>query len=514
MSPRRPRLAELKLQSLCAKAGALSHKTEEDERGWDVLVEFPFRPFDGPADMRPSPPVAYVQVKSTTTRRSLVQIKLSNALHAAQSSQPWFVVLFVSRPNERTRIYAVHFWDALIREALKEGRRAEVEKRQLNKARLTIRFSPEDERTDDLIRWMQGEIDRVKPEYAQVKSELSRSAGFEDSFGKAVMKIEAKNEDELTRAFLGLGEGLRVTSFAFTPSRFGIPSREPEIIKEESGIVHINPEPSGTAELRFRTSASAEMVVFKANVYCGPPGAPFEKQSFRFSAPCAEIVVNQADLSVSTAEINITGKHSLETFEKFSTLKAWFQDGPIELQIWTHAGRVTMGTLRSNGPRQSEWKDVAAAFKLLRSICSPADQEQIQIELKDLYSAAGLKTFVDISSAPTVWIEFEPAEGQPEKYTSLLYWFSTNLGNREAFALVERPVLRDIWIEDGKRRQVTAGAARFVDRFVLSGTQEENYAHFEQDFENRLARLIEAGGAPCGLGELRKFIGAGRSENS
>jgi hypothetical protein len=53
-----------------------------------------------------------------------------------------------------------------------------------------------------------------------------------------------------------------------------------------------------------------------------------------------------------------------------------------------------------------------------------------------------------------------------------------------------------------------------VDRFVLSGTQEENYAHFEQDFENRLARLIEAGGAPCGLGELRKFIGAGRSENS
>jgi hypothetical protein len=406
-------LAELKLQSLCAKAGALSHKTEEDERGWDVLVEFPFKPFDGPADMRPSPPVAYVQVKSTTTRRSSVQIKLSNALHAAQSSQPWFMVLFVSMPNTRTRIYAVHFWDALIRDALKEGRHAQLEKKPLNKTRFAIRFAAEDDRSDDLIQWMQQEIDRVKPDYAQVKTEISRSAGFEEGFGKVAMKIEAKSEDELTRAFLGLGEGLRVTSFTFTPSRFGIPSAEPEAIKDEGGIVHITPEPSGTAELRFRTSASPEMVVLKADVYRGPPSTPFEKQTLRFSAPCAEIVVKQQDLSVSTAEINITGKHSLETFEKFSTLKVWFQDGAIELQIWTHAGRVALGTLRSHGPRQPEWKDVAAAFKLLRSICSPADQERIQIELKDLYSASGLKTFVDISNAPTVRVEFERAESQP-----------------------------------------------------------------------------------------------------
>jgi hypothetical protein len=35
------------------KAGALCHKVEEDESGWDFLIEFPAKPFAGPADMQP-----------------------------------------------------------------------------------------------------------------------------------------------------------------------------------------------------------------------------------------------------------------------------------------------------------------------------------------------------------------------------------------------------------------------------------------------------------------------------
>lgn len=52
MIKRLPRYAELKLQSLCAEAGALCHGVDEDESGWDCLIEFPEKDFPGPADAR------------------------------------------------------------------------------------------------------------------------------------------------------------------------------------------------------------------------------------------------------------------------------------------------------------------------------------------------------------------------------------------------------------------------------------------------------------------------------
>lgn len=499
MIARIPQLAERKLQALCSEAGALSHKTEEDERGWDFLIEFPFKPFDGPTDMRPSPPVAYVQVKSTTGNSSACRIKLSNALHAAQSSQPWFLILFVFRSKKQTKIYAVHFWEALICQSLKEGRLAEIKKRPLNKTKITIRFLKEDDRTDNLVQWMQAEIDKVKPDYSQVKSRISRSAGFEDGTGTALMTIEAKSKQELAKNFLGLGEGVEVKSFVFTPSRFGISSPFPTF-EGKDGIVYITPEPSGEVELRFRDLVTAETINLPATVYRGP------EQSFRFSSACVEILVNLAGTPTCSAEISVSGKQELEVFEKFSTLRAWLQGGPVELQIWSEKGRVSIGSLRSEEPPGPEWKDMAIALRLLRSIASPADERKIQVELKTLFAASGLKTFLDISNAGSVRIEFEPAEDQPERYTSLLYWLRTNLDEHEFYSLVERSVLSDILIEDGKRRQVTAGAARVVERYVLSRSKEENRAQFEADFEKHLARLGEAGGVPFGIGDLLKFI--------
>ena len=60
MIKRLPRYAETELQRLCAKAGALCHAVDEDESGWDRLIEFPEKEFPGPADTRPPRAVAYV----------------------------------------------------------------------------------------------------------------------------------------------------------------------------------------------------------------------------------------------------------------------------------------------------------------------------------------------------------------------------------------------------------------------------------------------------------------------
>ena len=409
MIGRLPRFAELKLQSLCAEANALSHKTEEDERGWDFLVELPAKPFDGPPDMRPSSPDVYVQVKSTRNNRLACPIKLTNALLAAQSPHPWFVVLVRARPGGQTKLYAVHVWEAIMRNTLKDARRAHYEKRPLNQTHLIVHFSPADEKSGELIPWMQAEIDRVKPHYDEVKRSIYENAGFEEGRGSGVMTLHARNPQELRRNFLGLGDGLRVSSFTYTASRFGMEDPEPKI-KDQDGTIHFTPSPSGEGELRFRTSATTETITLPAAIYSAPPGVPFEEKTFRFSAPCAEIVVTPSDPTCDTAEIHLSERQNLETLENYATLKAWFQDGPIELQIWSQAGRISVGNLRSQASRETGWKDIAAAFKLLRTIASPADQARIKMDLEDLPSVSGLKTFLDVSMASTVRIEFEPVD--------------------------------------------------------------------------------------------------------
>ena len=61
---------------------------------------------------------------------------------------------------------------------------------------------------------MQQEIDRVKPEYDEVKRGIGRNGWFRRSgHGTALMTLEANSEAELARNFLGLGDGLRVSRF-------------------------------------------------------------------------------------------------------------------------------------------------------------------------------------------------------------------------------------------------------------------------------------------------------------
>jgi hypothetical protein len=204
---RLPRYAETELQRLCAKAGALCHSVDEDESGWDRLVEFPEKELLGPADTRPPRAVAYVQVKSVEKGALTCRVKLTNALRAAQSPQPWFIMLVTGEMREQpSRIYAVHVWEELIRRTLKAVRRAHNEGRSLNKSSLTIRFSQGDEKGDGLVQWMQDAIDAVSPDYEAAKRAINRTAGYEDGYGDAALTIEADNEEEILKNLLGLGK--------------------------------------------------------------------------------------------------------------------------------------------------------------------------------------------------------------------------------------------------------------------------------------------------------------------
>lgn len=135
MIKRLPRWAELAFESRCAAAGALAHSPDEDQNGWDYFVEFPPQSHPGPADTHPPAKSAHVQIKSKRKRKLTCRVSLSNALKAAQSTQPWFLVLVVvENETSQAEIYAVHLWEKFVRRALKAVRIAENTGKPLNRA--------------------------------------------------------------------------------------------------------------------------------------------------------------------------------------------------------------------------------------------------------------------------------------------------------------------------------------------------------------------------------------------
>ena len=74
----RPAQDEFKL--LCSLAGLTCNRSEEDDHGWDFMIEFPPpRDSSQPLDKAAGPRQALVQVKSTQGQLPRTRMKVSNA---------------------------------------------------------------------------------------------------------------------------------------------------------------------------------------------------------------------------------------------------------------------------------------------------------------------------------------------------------------------------------------------------------------------------------------------------
>jgi len=503
MIKRLARFAELQLPTLCAEVGALCHQVEEDESGWDFLVEFPPKAYAGPADTHPARKCAYVQVKSAQRQRLSCRLKLSNALLAAQSPHPWFVVLGVARTrNKPLKLYAVHVWEELMRRTLKAVRRAENEKRPLNRCWLIIPFNAADERNEKLVLWMQEVIEAVGSDYEQAKKTLYQTLGYEDGYGTASLTIEGVTGEEVLKNFLGLGSGLPISRFTFTPSRFGINSPEP-LIDALSGVVHVTPSPAGVCEIRLRGPHSSDPIILEGKIYgTGIPELPREQQRVRFSAEFLEIVWSPTEGSECSTELKPDEKTDLLTIENYATLNEWLGKGEIDVQVWSKGKRVVAGVLRGKPDLRWEWSIAARTLRLLRNIAGPAMQHRIRVSLKDITTASGLKTFYQLVEAGSFRLDFVPLPDAPPRFSSVLYWFHVDIGDEVFYALVERNITEDLLIEE--RRCVTAGEPRRLEAYVLTNATVDDRKIMSHDYE-RVAEQEPDAPRLC-LGNLRELI--------
>ncbi|MBN9603021.1 MAG: hypothetical protein J0G33_08820 [Afipia felis] len=436
---RLPRFAETNFASLCAKAGALCHESQEDENGWDYLVEYPDDAASSSPDTRPPAKRAFVQVKSTQGKRLTCSIKLSNARKAAQSPDPWFVVLTVER-NNKPRTYVIHIWKDLIASFLRSVRQAYIDNTPEHKKRLSLTFTEADYHSDDPVGWMRAEIERVGSDYSDEKRKISKTVGYENGFGAGKMIVEVESIEQLHNEFLGLGSGLSVSRFTYTPGRFGILDPKPEI-DISHGTIHIKPDPIGDCELRLRNVRTGTLATLPGKIFTHSfPGALTAERRVRFSAPGLEITWATGSDGRCTFSQDLTVSLDLASLENLLRIVSWLQRDAVVLQIWVN-GRRSITAEISPDKTRFDGSEHLKIVGTLRSL-SPAHSPDCRISAADVSASSNLLFLHQVVSSPKLRIEYEPVPEGDYDYDTSIYYSTAEVGSLTVYALIETLHLR------------------------------------------------------------------------
>jgi hypothetical protein len=486
------RFAETSFASLCAKEGALCNESQEDENGWDYLVEFPSASWPGSADTQPPSHRAFVQVKSTRNRRLSCSIKLSNALKAAQSRDPWFIVLIIATEGG-PKLYAVHVWEQLIEKMLRAVRQASIDKVPLHKRRMAVDFETSDLRADDVVGWMSAVIGAVKPDYPDAKKRIYETIGYANGVaGSGKLTFAANNINEIFDEFLGMGKGLPVSRFTYTPTRFGISDSRP-LIDVAEGRVEITPTAAGECELRMRGSNGSAMSLPAKLYVLGMPWLPPSDQRFRVAATGFEIVwMNDGDSSF-TANLDFASRSDLDTIGRFATTIIWLCQGPIDVQVWAKGGRLVGGVLNADSRQHHgyDWQKVLDIVETLKSLPANASAPWLQLSVVDIDKGAhDVYLMHQVVSAPSFRFEFMPLSDTPEVFTTLLYYSTADVGQLTAFALIERRVLASATLDDGRRR-VDLDKAIVRESWIVHDASDAQRLMMREDYDHHLGKMSE-----------------------
>lgn len=503
---RLPKYAELSFARACSFGDAIAHRPDEDENGWDYLVEFPPSNHPGHQDTHPATLKAFVQVKSTIGSKLACSIKLSNALKASQSNLPWFLVLCVapSRKSKPLRIYAKHLWKDEIAAMLRAVRAAEVNNEILSRKRITVSFRDADESSEEcLVHWMRSCIDAVGSNYLQLKQSIYETVGFEDGYGEGNMSVVFENWDALLDNFLGLGDGLAGAKFSFTPSRFGINDKEPEVALKDA-LVRITPTSIDDCEIRLRGASPEGVISFPGKVYMvGAPILANESRRFRFSAPGVEIVWSPDGYSKFDLKLDYHRSFSLSELEKLTLAMCWAEKGPFDVQVWSRGRRIVGGTINDEKVDQAGKANWEKLFKILRMLVTfpgATTNANLSLTLAELSRSGGDLYFMyQMTGASSIAVTLVPLLELPRDAVIGVYYMRVQVGGWNACLVAERPLRSMIGMDDGQVR-LEFGKDVIHEKWIARGDSDSSM--IEGDYERLINDIRATGRSLFEFGDL------------
>lgn len=337
--PRFSKQGEREFARICADAGIICQKVEEDESGWDYLIEFPTSDITGPgAEDQTGGVHAYVQVKSTTGKKLTTKVSVSNALRSVQHSSPWFIVLFTKTDGE-VRIYSRHVIGDLLADCLKATRYWSQKKRKLNKQTLAIDFTENDEHTSDLVDWIESEIAK-QGDYEAAKKAARTMAGYEN--GAAKIRFQTDTVANLD-PFVLSSKGLAIRNFSLTPERFGIPDAFAKFSFGD-GIVKPTERPVGPCLFRVRAPNEPLLIILGEAFDTGWGAFDSTLAQVRFKTPVFSIRATSNDARFDF-ENELEHPLSVRLLGDYSRLRHWISRHNVEISVDMQGERVLSGIL-------------------------------------------------------------------------------------------------------------------------------------------------------------------------
>lgn len=335
MKPRRPRtlgrLGEKTLSAWATQVDITCNKADEDDAGWDFLLEFPESEVGSLStralDLQPSALQCFIQVKASDERPGSWNVKLDNWVRRIDSPLPAFHLVFeFDGANAPQRAYLVHVDTEYVYRVKRRLRELSAKgKMDIHKHHISFTYDESHLLTSmdgaGLAEAIQKHIGPDLHAYSTAKIEALKTVGYENStiVGRFIFEPPDKYKSDPMEFFvdhqLGLVPRVPIKRLELNDSRFDIIVPEDAQVFSDCFIEMIT-EPVGKAKIEFSLPgrSTPHIVETDIKVPMGLPVRPRDRQwKARFYTPLLDVIIWPArrestltyNLPVSSARLGL-----------------------------------------------------------------------------------------------------------------------------------------------------------------------------------------------------------------
>ncbi|MDH0098945.1 DUF4365 domain-containing protein [Ectopseudomonas hydrolytica] len=300
-------------QKWCSSVGLNAHKAQRDRYGWDYYVEMAVSRTTGSAyDLHKGNGAFKVQVKSTKSRSTSVQVELSNLLALATDPLPTFYLLLQfdsALENEPHSAYLVCLDNRWVEKILRRVREVTIQDAdaKLNRKKISVSFGK-----CDLISPVNAHgfmakilelVDGDFSAFSKQKQGYLSEVGFEDGAAEIRIQLETKEQQEqFILGTLGYREPISVASFQAWEKRFGIRDLLPTIDSTQGTIELIVGDQRAVRIML--AGQGMEPLFFNMQLYISPIPSAGQYLPFRLRGRYFDVLIDPAKKNIKvTPEI-------------------------------------------------------------------------------------------------------------------------------------------------------------------------------------------------------------------
>lgn len=279
---------------LLKKAGFIVNKTNHDQAGWDIKVEYREILPNSIKEIHDCKAMFTIQIKSTISKGRSWKIPLLNAYRFATYHHPSFYILLdYNSMQELVGIFILHVDEELINKILKEAAQniLDPQKKKIPlhfaKKHLISEISP-----TNIKKILQGYVGESFSTYCETKADILKSAGFEEGYGH--INLEFLNREEIKNfvyLYLGLITEIPLNKAKMIQQRFGLDFLMRNSLQGAKLSMTAVPQQQGTLQV-FKQNWPTS-IYFSVNFYIFPDiNLPDEFQLNRFQSDYFDFLVN------------------------------------------------------------------------------------------------------------------------------------------------------------------------------------------------------------------------------